>query len=425
MSRSISDGTLTVSFPVAKERIRRFNFDEPVCHTVYKLYVSLAEFKGKSIPEGNNPRSHEDPNNVAKNIMREIKDTLLRNPDQFGTVNRGGLVIAQSASYNPKDQMLALHLTDWKKRKVKGETIRPRHGLADGGTTDLVIHRLQQEGYDLSEANLPLEIMVFGEHDDPDKGDISEFIQRICEARNTSRQVSGWSMAEWRGDWNWLKEVLDPIFPNKIAYNEYGSGEVTVLDILAILNLFRSVYDGKKVPTISYSSKGRMMSKFKDNSPSFKALKGVVLQILNLHDYIYSTFNKAYAGGTKKSLRRYQEDGTRLFHEYDSPRDLTFSHYKAKLEIDKGLLFPVLAAFQALLDFDGESVEWFTEPKAFWDEHGTTLLEQLVDAMMQHKKNPQSVGKDANVYRYLWGTVHSIRRDEEMKRLKAELAKKG
>ena len=81
MSHSISQGILTVSFPLAKEHIRKFYFQKPVPHTVYQLYVSLADFKGKSIPDGNNPRSHDEEDNVAKDIMKRIKNTLLNNPE--------------------------------------------------------------------------------------------------------------------------------------------------------------------------------------------------------------------------------------------------------------------------------------------------------------------------------------------------------
>jgi hypothetical protein len=426
MSASIHEGILTVSFPVAKERLRKFYFEEPVPHMVYHLYVNLAGFKGKSIPDGNNPRSHEDPRNVAKDIMRDIEGTLIKAPEQFGDVNRGGLAIVQNASYDAEKQVFTCHLTDWQKRKDdKGGVIRPMHGLADGGTTDLVIYELQRKGgYDeqLSKANLHLEVMVFADTDD--KEVVTDFVAEICEARNTSRQVKSWTMLDWRGEWNWLREVLNPVFPGKIAYEENGPGEVTVMDVLAVLNLFRPIYNGKKVPTVSYSSKGRMQSLFEDNCDSFKVLKDVAVQILDLHDHIYSTFNSTYARNTKRSLRRYCDGGTKLFRQYKPPKPLVFSPYKAELEIDKGLRFPVLAAFQAMLDFNDGTVKWFMDPKSVWKTHGPALMEQLVDAMSQHQKNPQSVGKDANVYRLLWTTVYRIRQDEEMKHLRAQLAER-
>jgi hypothetical protein len=388
--------------------------------------VSLRDFVGKSIPDGNNPRSHEEPDNVARDIMKKIRHTLLTNPERFGGVNRGGLAIVQNASYDPEKEVFTCHLTDWQKGEANGDVVRPMHGLADGGTTDLVVYELQQEGCveELSKANLHLEVMVFADADD--KEAVYEFVAEICEARNTSRQVKGWSMSNWRGAWDWLKQALDATFPGKIAYEEYASGEVTVMDVLAVLNLFRSYYNGKKAPTVSYSSKGRMQSLFEDSCDSFKALKDVAVQILELHDYVYSTFNTVYAGDSKRSFRRYVDAvrGTKLFREYNPPKPLVFSSHSAELEVDKGLLFPVLAAFRALLDFDGDTVKWFIEPKAFWDAHGPEMMEQLVDAMGQHQKNPQSVGKDANVYRYLWGTVHTIRQDEEMNRLRAQLAKR-
>jgi hypothetical protein len=424
-----ADGILTVSFRLDKDHMRRFNFSSPVPHTVYQIYVGLGpdEFKAKDIPDGNNPRSHDNADNVARDIMKKIRHTLTVHPERFGSVNRGGLAIVQSASYDPVKGIFTCHLTDW--QKGADDLARPKHGLADGGTTDLIIYEMQQEAADLSQAKLHLEIMVFADVD-PDDIDMTtkmnSFVEDICEARNTSRQVKGWSMENWRGDWKWLKHVLEPVYPGRVAYEEYGDGDVTVLDVLAILNLFRLYYNGKKAPTVSYSSKGRMLTAFQDSRESFEMLSSVIVQILDLHDYIYSTFNTTYAAGSKRSFRRYVDAvrGTKLFQEHNPPRPLVFGPYTAELEVDKGFLFPVVAAFRALLDFDDGKVQWFTDPKPFWDAHGDQLMEQLVEAMGTHQKDPQSVGKDSNVYRYLWGTVHTIRQDEEMKRLRAQLAQR-
>ena len=41
------------------------------------------------------------------------------------------------------------------------------------------------------------------------------------------------------------------------------------------------------------------------------------------------------------------------------------------------------------------------DPKQFWTDHGPKVMEQLMDALDGHRKNPQSVGKDPNVYRLL------------------------
>ena len=101
---------------------------------------------------------------------------------------------------------------------------------------------------------------------------------------------------------------------------------------------------------------------------------------------------------------------------------MIFGQYTAELEVDRGLLYPVVSAFRALLDSNG-TARWFMDPKQFWTDHGPKVMEQLMDALDGHRKNPQSVGKDPNVYRLLYGTVRSIRMDEELKRLRAKLAK--
>ena len=249
----------------------------------------------------------------------------------------------------------------------------------------------------------------------------------MCEARNTSKQVTPWTIADLRGEWNWLRQQLENHWPGKVAYHEFeiANTETTILDVIAILNLFHPYYSENKVPTSSYSSKGSMFKVYEAREAGFKALGPVVSDILELHDFVYANFNAAHkTEGSKKSLRRYKDgvEGTKLFREFTPPKPMIFGQYTAELEVDRGLLYPVVSAFRALLDSNG-TARWFMDPKQFWTDHGPKVMEQLMDALDGHRKNPQSVGKDPNVYRLLYGTVRSIRMDEELKRLRAKLAK--
>lgn len=419
---------LVVSFPVAKEAIRTFRFDSPLPHRVYHVYPSLSDYKARQIPDKNNPRSHDSEDLILSKTSKEIRETLEKEPDSFRLRNKGGLVIADKFSYDDQNRLANIVLSDFDTRKSEdGDEIRPLHGLADGGTTDRIIYEVQQSGQyaaALSKAQWHLEIVVFDgtSADEVDKKDV---LTKISKARNTSQQVRGWSFQDLRGDWNWLKKELDSHYPNLIAYEEYADGEVTVLDILAILNLFHPYYVEGKAPTASYASKGTMLSRFTRYGEGFKSLAPVTHDILELYDYVFSRFNEAYGKlGTAKSLRRYAKEGDKTFAEIEPPKKLLFSDNTASLDIHKGLLFPVLASFRALLEFpeNGGVVRWFMPPEEFWDKHGSDLVGRGLDTLVQYKHNPQTCGKDPNLYRNLFDAVRTIRQSEEIARLKERLS---
>ena len=50
---------LTVSFPLPKNSIRKLVFSDPA-HVVYHVYPRLSHYRGKSIPDKNNPRPHDE-----------------------------------------------------------------------------------------------------------------------------------------------------------------------------------------------------------------------------------------------------------------------------------------------------------------------------------------------------------------------------
>jgi hypothetical protein len=434
-----------VSFRISKDSIRRVHFSEPVKHEVVHLYPNLLDYRGKSIPDGNNPRSH-DEFLLTSAVAKSIRNTLVEHPEEFKAINRGLLVVAKNAHFDDARQEFTITLTDWERGFVEGITEIPKHGLADGGTTDQVIADMQKEGESLVDsedkdewlaglrkAQIHMEVLVF---DETEEDDIADAITRICQGRNTSQQVKSWSIADFEGNWDWLKNILNARYPEQIAFEENSKAKckATVLDVLAILNLFHPYYQGNKSPTSSYSSKGSIQKLYETRQAGFVQLEPVVVSILELHDYIYANFQKAYRGeigdeseeATKKSLKRYRsKDGKEVFKQHKAPKPLNFTDLATHLKVEPGMLFPVLAAFRALLQTNGDGkLKWFCDPKEFWDKNGCELMERLMDSFTQHKNNFNVLGRDANVYRFLYEAVQSKRDHEELSKLRAQIAKK-
>jgi hypothetical protein len=121
------------------------------------------------------------------------------------------------------------------------------------------------------------------------------------QGRNTSRQVKSWTIADFKGSFDWIKDILDARdseFRGMIGYEENAAASVNILEVLAILTLFHPMYDSKgKAPTIAYSSKGRMDQRLTDENaaPGYRLLAPILKDILRLHDHVYSTFHEKYS----------------------------------------------------------------------------------------------------------------------------------
>ena len=75
-------------------------------------------------------------------------------------------------------------------------------------------------------------------------------IGRLVSGRNTSRQVKSWSLADFDGTFDWIRDVLDRKngpFAGRIGYEENAGKEVTILDVLSYLTLFHQEFDAKGV----------------------------------------------------------------------------------------------------------------------------------------------------------------------------------
>lgn len=399
--------TTKIKFHVGKDNFRRFQLPlgkrtVSVCH----CYPTLAEWRGKLIPDDVNPRSHSE-DCLKSPLVAGIRETLVDAPEAFFLANRGSTIIAESVKFHPETGNVEICLTD-----------SDNQGLADGATTDAVIAQLQRDlsgdkTFDelvekpeaLHRARIHLEIIT-GLKD-------RDLLGRLVAGRNTSRQVKSWSLSDFQGKFEWLHEILEnsPL-AGKVGYEEYAGKDVTVLDVLALLTLFHPEFDKReegrvnRAPTIAYSSKGRMDARLRDSElvDGYTHLSPLVVDILNLHDYIYANFGKAYtkAFGEKSKLGKRPGIDSRQSNPYPLPITGTLSEYV----IPSGLIFPLLAAFRALVKYRGNGkAEWSVNPFKFFDQNGPELVAALIEQLETFGNNPNTVGKKKPAYTALHSTV--------------------
>lgn len=396
-----------VSFTLDKEHYRRIQIEPNI--TVCHLYPTLASWIGRNIPDDVNPRSHDDV--VVKGaVPKAIEQTIREHSEDFYLANRGETILAKSISYDPEHQRVEIWLTDH-----KGDSAS--HGVADGGTTDAVIARVQKDvigdkvddfgdlktdqiPYNLRTARVHLEVIVGLE----DRNRIA----RLVQGRNTSRQVKSWTIADFQGKFDWIKDVLQKDgcpFKDKVGFEENAGKDVNILEILAIMTLFHPDYNEKgKAPTVAYSSKGRMDKNFTDpnRSKGYKLLEPVLLDILQLHDEIYTLFHEKYKEERPQGkLGRRGKAGNRIFDSKN--HNLPLTGKQAKYVVPSGILYPLLSSFRALLRFpdEGEAngkTKWRIDPLEFFDINGAELIDELIEQLEALQNNPQTVGKSKMVY---------------------------
>jgi hypothetical protein len=413
---------IKIRMHVGKEFIRKFEIPSPDARksptTVFHLYPLLSDWIGRTLPDGVNPRSH-DPECLKSPVARKIEQTIFDKPENFYLANRGSTIIAESLEFDPKNGDVELTIND-----------PENQGLADGATTDAVIAKVQtmlarealekkdgsytelingiKEGKKVDLSKIPeilrngrIHLEVFVGLDDRSR------IADLVEGRNTSRQVRGWSMADFRGEFDWLKNILEDEkspFKGKVGYEENSSQDLNILDILSVLTLFHPEYDqqdemGKeKAPVVAYANKGRMDARLADEElrKGYTRLAGIVPDIMRLWEYIYANFETAYdqAFGAKARLGR--REGVTARH--DNPLVLPLTGLKSNYTIPNGFIFPLLASFRAIVGYRADKVGWRVEPFGFFDKYGKKLVSELMEQVEGVGGNPNKAGKNKLVY---------------------------
>jgi hypothetical protein len=232
-------------------------------------------------------------------------------------------------------------------------------------------------------------------------------IADLVEGRNTSRQVRGWSMADFRQEYDWLKDILEDDkseFKGKIGYEENSGKNITVLDVLSIVTLFHPEFDkrdagGERAPVIAYANKGRMDTRLQDKDvlEGYKRLTPLIPDILRLHDYIYANFDKAYEAGRPKA-RLGRRQGVTSYVNEPKPYKLDLTGMDSMFKIPAGFIFPLLASLRALVVYRGDKVGWKTDPFAFFDKYGSILVAELMEQVEGQGGNPNVAGKRKLVY---------------------------
>ena len=336
-----------------------------------------------------NPRDQR----MTTDAARTIAASLLEN-DDFHELNRGLLFSVESVRYDNRSETLTVEMVN--------DDI---HGNIDGGHTLRAIFDAKSRG------ELPDSRYVFAEF----------FVGlaspvELAAARNMSVAVDLKSQEELKRSFDVLKEILRPYpFERRIAYrmNQHYDEKVPVIDIREIfmlLNMFnqnlypvqgRQGLSGEGQPIQSYTGKEASLKRFLEQGKEtresiLKNMRPVIGDIFRLWEAVELEFPQM----VKKNKHQY---GSKKYSKYKDNEAVGKSmFYQADLRylVPKGILYPVVGAFRALIHVDEDTglYSWKKEPLAVWEELGARLAQIVGD---EREENPEYLGKSRN----LWGNL--------------------
>lgn len=371
----------------------------------YVCYV-----QAKSIPQemdqwmGTNPREQKMTTNVAGKIKESLKDNA-----NFHELNRGIVISAEKASWDNKTEELLLTLTD------------PEiHGNIDGGHTLRAILEAKYKNELKPERYVFMEIIVG--LDSP---------VELAAARNTSVQVDLKSIAELENSFDAIKEAFKDLpFSERIQYkmnehyNDENVTEIDVREIIAIILMFSpEIYPFKNnsrllsenQPIQCYSGKEASLRKFlkcnandKDKEKQkanrdrmIRNMAPIIPDIFKLWEEIETHFAEV----SNQAGKRY---GARKYSKYDKDNIVGksfFGEQELKYIIPKGIMYPIVGAFRALVKTDSEDGKYYWEknPLDVWNDIGPTLVSILLD---EKSENPDALAKNSNLWSNLLKEVY-------------------
>ncbi len=354
----------------------------------FLFYVKVSDVP-EGIPMATNPRDQR----LTSGVAQAIKESLESNDGYFHLKNRGIVLSAKSCTYNNKTKEVTINFTD--------ETL---HGNIDGGHTYKIICEHQNEALDQF---VQFEVMT----------GVEDIIERLAEARNTSVQVDEKSMAELQQKFDPIKEGLEgmPFFTriafkqNQQSYDDETNKKHKMIDareVVAIINMFNTEkFDAVNHPIKAYSSKAKMLELYLDDPESYRKYVNIMPDIFDLYDVIEMEFATAFnETGGRYGRKKYSgyKDGSVIGVTKFGLKDI---YYK----IPDGLIYPAVAAFRSLVGYNAatEKYEWKNgiNPIEIWDKCKVNMTSQIMNFASAIGDNPNTVGKDSNIWNLAYMTV--------------------
>ncbi len=382
----------TIKIKVSDNHFRKF--EDPLGNDTsrkYIFYVRTCDVPD-GIPMATNPRDQK----LNSPVANAITESLLSNDGQFHLKNRGIILAAKRVRYDNRMQEVTLDFED-----------ESCHGNIDGGHTYKILLENKDKNLD---QYVQFEVMT----------GVEAMIADLAEARNTSVAVDAKSMAELREKFDPIKEGLEGMpFYDRISFKQNQITRdidtqkalkmIDARDIVSIICMFNiDKYSSSEHPTKAYSGKQAMLNEYLENPEHYRKFVNVIPDMFDLYEAIETEFAEAYNENSRMYGRKpysgYKE-GTPIGKSKFGMSDIFY-------KIPDGLLYPILATFRVLLEYDAisDKYKWMDgkNPLDIWEKHKVGLTKGVMDLAGSLGDKPTVFGKDPSLWNYAYIVLSSM-----------------
>lgn len=357
----------------------------------YIFYVKTCDVPD-GIPMATNPRDQK----LTSSVANAIAESLLSNDGLFHLKNRGIVLSAKRVRYDNRLQEVSIEFDD-----------ESCHGNIDGGHTYKILLANKDK---ILDQYVQFEVMT----------GVEEMIADLAEARNTSVAVDAKSMAELREKFDPIKESLEGMpFYERISFKQNQITRdfetnralkmIDARDIVSIICMFNiEKYSNSEHPTKAYSGKQAMLSEYLENPEHYRKFVNVVPDIFDLYDAIETEFALAY----NENGRMYGRKTYSGYKEGNPVGKSKFCQNDICYKIPDGLIYPILASFRALIQYDGDSGKYKWKdgktPLSAWNKNKVALTKSVMDLAGSLGDKPTVFGKDPSLWNYAYMLLSSM-----------------
>lgn len=374
------------SFAIRAKYARRW--PDPNFNRLHGLEHHLFLVGVGDLPENIPMEANARRPNTNKHVYKEVRRSLRNDSGEPGTFhlkNKGIVLIADSVVQSKSASDEYVITMD-----------RTSQGILDGGHTYELIQEERKKG------DLPLDQFVFIQV----RTSVPQpWVPDISRGLNTSVQVQDMSLDHLKGLFNWIKKDLTgESYFSKIAWSENDDGEYDARDLIAIMYMFNiGLFPGSEThPIAGYEKKSEALKAFEGDDSTFRHLRPVLKNILELHDYIASTAADFYNKGASEAGQKGRGRGLKFVKQAPerSPARFVFlgPSEEGNSRLEDAALYPILAAFRVFLKVDQHSGSYvwivpFFEVKAAWKNMAYELLRATLHTADEVGKSNNAIGK--------------------------------
>lgn len=346
--------------------------------------------KALELPSGISKSPNPREQRIDRSLYKEVRNSLDNADDlSFHLKNKGITLLAHEVEYSPDRKIATVYL---------GEN----DGIVDGGHTYEIVLKSKSEGTCPAGQYIKFEILT---------GIPQSMGAEITGGLNTAVQVDDASLMNLEGKFDWIKQILAPTdFGDRIAYKQNEDGAYDIREILGILTLFDvNKFPYPAHPKDAYVSKAKCLDIYDtDDGRSLKMLAPILIDILQLHDYVHISSRDKYNdvnGGRAAGMKGVYATKKRNTYEF------IFIGEERDYRLYDGALYPMLGALRFLVEQKpGEKCySWklksLNEIKDFFDEIAPELVATTYKTSLIYGRKPNPIGKDENHWDNMYKTV--------------------